>query len=60
MGTPTEPACILCWCRRNRATVAATMFDGIAWYCDEHGEQVITDRLRPRWIRQLRRLAGLK
>jgi hypothetical protein len=35
------------------------MFDGVAWYCDEHGEQVIADRLRPRWTRRLRRLVGL-
>jgi hypothetical protein len=48
----TEPACILCWCH-SRATVPAAMFDGIAWYCEDHGEQVIHDRLRPRWRRTI-------
>lgn len=52
----SDPMCILCWCRK-RANVPAVMFDGIAWYCDEHGDEVvITDRLRPRWIRRLRRI----
>lgn len=58
VSAQTEPACILCWCR-SRETVAAAMFDGIAWYCEAHGEQVIQDRLRPRWIRRLRRIVGL-
>lgn len=48
-----QPACILCWCH-DRATVEATTFDGIAWYCDGHYEEVlervIRNRRRPSWI----------